>query len=61
MNIDKYMFLAATGNPPVQDDLERCNCDKAGQFGHKCCGWCSEKNQPVFSCGCEACIERGKS
>ena len=44
-------FEKATGHPPVQDDLERCNCDKAGQMGHWQCGWDEERNLPVFVTG----------
>ena len=36
---------------PQQDDLERCNCLKAGQIGHTDCGWNTAKNMPVFMIG----------
>ena len=42
------MFKAATGNDPIQDDLERCNCPKAGVPGHVGCGWNYRVNQPMF-------------
>ena len=42
-------FKEATGLDPENDDLERCNCEKAGEPGHYCCGWC-EHNKPVFMC-----------
>ena len=46
--ITASMFEAATGDKPVNDDLERSNCDKAGQPGHFMCGWCEEENLPMF-------------
>lgn len=46
--ITAAMFEAATGDKPVNDDLERSNCDKAGEFGHFFCGWCEEENLPMF-------------
>lgn len=42
------MFEAATGAPPEQDDLERCNCEKAGEPLHWSCGWCEIHNLPIF-------------
>lgn len=48
----KY-FERATGHEPEQDDLERCNCDKAGSIGHESCGWNFKKNAPVFMVGIE--------
>lgn len=48
MNITAEQFKAAVGCDPIQDDLERCNCDKAGQFGHSQCGWDTERGMPVF-------------
>jgi hypothetical protein len=48
--ITAEMFFAATGEHPRNDDLERCNCKKAGQILHFHCGWNSEKNLPVFMC-----------
>ena len=52
MEITAKYFAEKTGNEPVDDDLERCNCKKAGEFGHSCCGWCPAHNLPVFQCGC---------
>lgn len=52
MTITAEQFEAATGYPPEDDDLERCNCSEAGQLGHYYCGWCPTHNKPVFSCGC---------
>lgn len=37
--IDAAFFKLHTGRDPIQDDLERCNCDKAGETGHDFCGW----------------------
>lgn len=44
-------FKEATGREPEDDDLERCNCGKAGQMGHFMCGWNSKLNLPVFMAG----------
>lgn len=49
--INKRQFKKATGFAPVQDDLERCNCRKAGQPGHMSCGWNKAKRLPVFMVG----------
>lgn len=43
-------FFKMTGRQPIQDDLERCNCPKAGDLGHFSCGICKEHNLPVFQC-----------
>lgn len=51
--ITAQMYREATGHDPIQDDLERCNCDKAGQVGHWQCGWNHRLNQPVFAVGAE--------
>lgn len=48
MAITAEQFKAATGHEPVLDDLERCNCTKAGQMGHQMCGWNRALNLPVF-------------
>lgn len=48
MNITAEMFRAAVGYAPEQDDLERCNCPKAGQMGHFYCGWDKARNMPNF-------------
>lgn len=49
--ITAEQFKQATGHEPVQDDLERCNCPKAGEIGHLSCGWDEEKNLPQFMTG----------
>jgi hypothetical protein len=49
--ITAEMFRKATGSDPVQDDLERANCLKAGEPGHYHCGWNSSKNLPYFMTG----------
>ena len=48
MRITAKHFKDATGEAPEQDDLERSNCKRAGQFGHSSCGWCVEHNKPMF-------------
>ena len=40
-------FKEVVGVAPEQDDLERANCEKAGQPGHWQCGLCEHK-QPRF-------------
>ena len=40
--------------PGMPDDLERVNCEKAGEFGHRWCGTCPEHKIPRLSCGCGA-------
>jgi hypothetical protein len=42
-------FKAATGYEPKDDDLDRANCDRAGDGGHWGCGIC-EHGKPVFTC-----------
>lgn len=46
--ITRETFIKATGRAPIQDDLERSNCPKAGELGHHFCGWNQEKNLPRF-------------
>lgn len=46
--ISEAMFIACTGSEPQDDDLERCNCQKAGEFGHYFCGWNWEASRPRF-------------
>lgn len=48
MKIDRRDFRMATGFWPEHDDLDRCNCDKAGHLGHFMCGWDDERNLPNF-------------
>lgn len=48
MKITAEKFKEATGCDPEQDDLERCNCDKAGQVLHSMCGWDEKHNLPNF-------------
>ena len=49
--ITEEMFTAAVGHAPKNDDLERCNCPDAGEFGHTMCGWDYSVNLPVFITG----------
>ena len=51
MNITAEMFKEATGSDPINDDLDRCNCPKAGNMGHWQCGWDTEANLPYFMTG----------
>jgi hypothetical protein len=41
-------FKLATGREPERDDLERCNCERAGEIGHWACGWDTEHDLPMF-------------
>lgn len=45
-------FEAKFGRPPIDDELERINCDKVGTIGHQLCGWCDEHNTPRYECSC---------
>jgi hypothetical protein len=47
--IDEVKFKEMTGREPENDDLDRCNCPKAGTKGHSACGICKH-NLPVFEC-----------
>jgi hypothetical protein len=46
--ITAEQFEDATGHPPQDDDLERCNCPEAGSLMHQYCGWDHERNLPEF-------------
>jgi len=48
MLITPEKFLASVGRRPKDDDLERCNCEQAGTFGHMQCGWDNQRDMPVF-------------
>ena len=37
--ITEEHFIRATGEVPVSDDLERANCNLAGEPMHESCGW----------------------
>ena len=50
--MDKAEYKRLTGTKPDQDDLERVNCSKAGEIGHRQCGWCGNHKLPRFQCGC---------
>jgi len=43
-------FEQATGWAPEDDELDRCNCDRAGEVGHYVCGWCKTHDKPFFQC-----------
>ena len=47
-------FKHMTGRDSSYGDLERVNCDKAGDTGHRQCGVCPEHDKPRFVCGCLA-------
>src|SRR3990167_5489851 len=52
MDEQKAFFKRMTGCPPIQDDLARCNCKRAGQLTHTMCGICKTHDKPRFVCGC---------
>jgi hypothetical protein len=49
--ITAEQFRARVGRDPEQDDLQRCNCNKAGDICHYFCGWCRRCDCPRFVCG----------
>ena len=49
--ITAEMFKKATGNDPVDGDLELCNCSEAGSIFHSYCGWNKKYNKPQFYIG----------
>lgn len=51
IEITAELFRQYTGREPQDDDLERCNCTKAGQPGHMQCGWNASFNAPRFEVG----------
>lgn len=50
--IDEKQFKEMVGREPQEDELELCNCQKAGTIGHNHCGVCELHNQPRNVCGC---------
>lgn len=48
LHISKDYFISRVGRPPADDDLERCNCPKAGEIGHSSCGWNIIADLPNF-------------
>lgn len=46
--ITEEYFLKYTGREPIEDDLERCNCDKVGSVGHASCGWNRKRNLKFY-------------
>lgn len=50
--ITKEKFIECVGREPELDDLERVNCEQAGEVGHWSCGWCPEHNLPRFEPDC---------
>ena len=49
--IDTSMFTELVGREPINDDLERVNCKKAGEVAHTTCGFSWEHNKPIYSVG----------
>lgn len=58
MKITRKMFIEAVGQEPTHDDLERCNCKRAGQIGHTYCGWDQELQLPEFIAVGERALRR---
>ena len=48
MTITREKFIEATGREPQHDDLDRVNCDRAGEITHLCCGWDHAANKPRY-------------
>lgn len=48
MKITREHFINATGVEPEQDDLERSNCECAGEMFHTMCGWNTKHDCPNF-------------
>jgi hypothetical protein len=44
-------FTRCTLRQPQDDDLERSNCNKAGQRGHTWCGWNHTLDLPRYMVG----------
>ena len=44
--ITAEFYEQATGNKPIQGDILRANCSKAGTVMHHSCGWCVKNNVP---------------
>lgn len=59
MRITAEKFKERVGTDPIQDDLERCNCQDAGKIGHEMCGWDVDRDMPRFVPGDEDCFVRG--
>lgn len=51
--ITEKEFKEHFGFKPQQDDLDRVNCEKAGQVGHLMCGICERCRLPKFRCSCQ--------
>lgn len=41
-------FKASVGTDPINDCLDRCNCNLAGALGHLYCGWDDARDMPKF-------------
>lgn len=48
VKISAAHFERRMDRKPQDDDLERCNCRKAGQSGHEFCGWNTDLDLPNF-------------
>ncbi len=51
--ITENEFFDLVGEPPTDDDLDRVNCEKAGEIGHQSCGWNYKYGCPMFQRGDE--------
>ena len=51
-NMTPEQYQEKVGRLPEEDELDRVNCLKAGQLGHKNCGWCKFCDKPIFGCEC---------
>jgi hypothetical protein len=48
--VDEVAYEVLTGFAPENDDLERANCENAGETGHLACGLCSTCGKPTWTC-----------
>ena len=50
--ITRELWMKYVGQEPVDDDLERANCNVGRVRGHMNCGWCHVCNKPIWhGCG----------
>lgn len=50
--LTEEQYIKKTGCIPIDDDLDRVNCNDWGLVGHSQCGWCGYCDAPRFQCGC---------
>lgn len=58
--INEAEFERRFGYAPKNDDLERVNCEHAGDAGHYFCGVCIRCDKPRMICGHFVCLFQGE-